>query len=105
MPSCRTCTASDLTGSEATCVYDSPVHGPQEVHDSDRVRVGDLAFTIRVEDETASPSRAAEPPADAEEEAAHLLLDGEETPASGNPRPESAETAHPTEATFAVAPS
>jgi predicted component of type VI protein secretion system len=76
----------DLAGSPGTCVNGQPVPGQQELHDRDRVRVGVLEFTIRLEAEAACPGTESVSTAAAEETAAKLLLALEAEETLGNPQ-------------------
>jgi predicted component of type VI protein secretion system len=64
----------DLPGSSGTRLNGQPVLGEQQVHNEDRVQVGCLAFTVRLESAPVRPPTKPVAPSEAEEAAASLLL-------------------------------
>jgi pSer/pThr/pTyr-binding forkhead associated (FHA) protein len=68
----------DLESTNGTFVNDEPLQGPTELHDEDRLKIGPLAFTVKLEASVSvdKPTPVPPPAGSAEEdEIAAMLLD------------------------------
>jgi pSer/pThr/pTyr-binding forkhead associated (FHA) protein len=68
----------DLESTNGTFVNDQPLQGPTELHDEDRLKIGPLAFTVKLESGVSvdKPTPLPPPAASSEEdEIAAMLLD------------------------------
>ena len=70
----------DLDSTNGTFVNDEPLQGPTELHDEDRLKIGPLAFTLRLEGSVSVDKPTPVPPPAAaavseDDEIANMLLD------------------------------